>query len=429
MIRIANGYLIDPKNNLEGEYDLILDGDSVYAVVKRGENISKNEKVIDAKGKWVVPGLIDMHVHLREPGYEWKETIETGVKAAIAGGYTSVCTMPNTSPTNDSAEVTQFILSKARDAGLSRVFPIGAISVGLKGKEMAPLMELQKAGCVAFSDDGEPVWDSALMRRALEWALPLNKVLCLHEEDLQLSQRAPMNESPRSFAMGVLGQPTVAEEVMIARDIELARYTGGRIHICHVSTARGALLVERAKKDGINISAEVTPHHLLLTEELCEGYNTNAKMAPPLRTKEDTLILQDALARGIIDVVASDHAPHEADRKECEFSEAAFGILGLQTTLPLLLDLVRDGVITKMRAIEAMSTRPAQILSLKNLGGLGKGDLADIVLIDPQFEWKLETGCIHSKSFNSPFIGRTLRGRASEVFVGGELKVSSGKVL
>lgn len=429
MIRISNGYLIDPKNKIEGEFDLIIDGGKVLSVLKRGEKVSDKATVIDAKGKWVIPGLIDMHVHLREPGFEWKETIETGVRAAIAGGYTSVCTMPNTSPTNDSAEVTQFILGKAKEAGLSRVFPIGAISVGLKGKEMAPMMELARAGCVAFSDDGEPVWDSALMRRALEWALPLNKVLCLHEEDLHLSQRAPMNESSRSFAMGVLGQPTVAEEVMIARDIELARYTTGKIHICHVSTARGALLVERAKKDGIQITAEVTPHHLLLTEELCEGYNTNAKMAPPLRTKEDTLYLQDALAKGIIDVIASDHAPHEADRKECEFSEAAFGILGLQTTLPLMLDLVRDGVLTKMRAIEAMSTKPAQILSLNGLGGLGVGDLADIVLVDPDSPWKLEASCIHSKSFNSPFIGRTLRGQATDVLVGGELKISSGKIL
>lgn len=429
MIRITNGYLIDPKNNLEGDFDLIIDGEKIKAIVKRGDKSSKEDLIVDAKGKWVIPGLIDMHVHLREPGYEWKETIETGVRAAIAGGYTSVCTMPNTSPTNDSAEVTQFILGKAREAGLSRVFPIGAISIGLKGKEMAPMMELAEAGCVAFSDDGEPVWDSALMRRALEWALPLNKVLCLHEEDLQLSQRAPMNESPRSFAMGVLGQPTVAEEVMIARDIELARYTSGKIHICHVSTARGAILVERAKKDGIQITAEVTPHHLLLTEEMCEGYNTNAKMAPPLRTKEDTIYLQDALAKGIIDVIASDHAPHEADRKECEFSEAAFGILGLQTTLPLMLDLVRDGVLTKMRAVEAMSTNPAKILSLKNLGGLGVGDLADVILVDPNADWKLEASCIHSKSFNSPFIGRTLRGQVTDVFIGGVQKISSGSIL
>lgn len=414
--RISNGYF----PSLGRKADLLFEDGRIVDIVDPGKSESSWKTTFDADNKWVIPGCIDMHVHLREPGFEWKETILSGVTAAIAGGFTTVCAMPNTNPVNDSAEVTQYILDQAKKANLARVFPIGAISVGLKGKELSPLMELKNAGCCAFSDDGEPVWDSKLMRKALEYAR--DSLFCLHEEDIRLSDRAPMNESPRSFSMGLIGQPTIAEEVMIARDIEIARYTGGRIHICHVSTARGVLLIERAKHDGINVTAEVTPHHLLLTEEMVEGYNTNAKMAPPLRSREDTLALQKALASGVIDVVASDHAPHERDRKECEFNEAAFGILGLQTTIPLLLELVGQGVLTEKRFVEVLSENAAQILRRPEVGSFSKGAYADITVLDPEVLWEFKESDIKSLSFNSPFIGRTLKGKVTDVFVGGEKK-------
>lgn len=414
--RISNGYF----PSLGKKADLLFDDGLIVDIIEPGKDESSWATTLDVNGRWVIPGCIDMHVHLREPGFEWKETILSGVTAAIAGGFTTVCSMPNTNPVNDSAEVTQYILDQARKANLARVFPIGSISIGLKGKELSPLMELKKAGCCAFSDDGEPVSDSKLMRKALEYAK--DSLFCLHEEDVRLSDKAPMNESPRSFSMGLVGQPTIAEEVMIARDIEIARYTGGRIHICHVSTARGALLVERAKQDGINVTAEVTPHHLLLTEEMVEGYNTNAKMAPPLRSKEDAFALQKALASGVIDVVASDHAPHERDRKDCEFNEAAFGILGLQTTIPLMLELLSTGVLTEKRFVEVLSGRAAEILRRPEVGSLSKGSYADITILDPNSEWKFTEKEIKSLSFNSPFIGRTLKGKVTDVFVGGEKK-------
>lgn len=420
---ITNGFIVCPKSKREGYFDIEIKDGKIFKLYKKGSAPSADVH-LNAEGKTIVPGLVDMHVHLREPGYEWKETIESGLRAAIKGGYTSVACMPNTKPVNDCAEVTLFIKEKAKNADLGRVFPIGAISIGLLGKSLSPLTELKEAGCVAFSDDGEPVYNSMLMRRALEWAKMINTPLCLHEEDIELSQKAPMNESKLSFSMGLIGQPTIAEEVMIARDIEIARYTGGHIHICHVSTARGAELIRRAKKDGIPISAEVTAHHLFLDETSTQGFNTHAKMAPPLRERSDCEALIEALSDGIIDCVASDHAPHEPDRKECEFSEAAFGILGLQTTLPLILELVRDKRLTLMRAIEAMSTYPAKILNIPH-GGIVEGEEADITIIDMEKELVFEKESNASKSINSPFFGRRLIAAPSHVFVSGREKLGA----
>lgn len=429
MILIKNGTVIDPKSGLDGDYDLIIENGFIKDIGKPGSFGSiKFDQTIEARDRWIVPGLIDLHVHLREPGFEWKETILSGCEAAVLGGFTSVCCMPNTQPRNDSAEVTKFILEKASNAGAARVLPIGAVSVGLLGETMAPLSELQQAGCVAFSDDGEPVWNAGLMRRALEWALALDVPISCHEEDKSLSCGGCMNESPLSTRMGLRGMHGVAEDVMIARDIELARVTGAKVHICHISTARGAELVRRAKQDGFLVTAEVTPHHLVLTEESVIGYDTNSKMSPPLRDNNDRQALIEAVKDGTIDAVASDHAPHELDSKQVEFGKAAFGILGLQTTLPLLMGFVIDGTFSRTRAIELMSSGPAGAFGL-SAGKLAKGAVADIAIIDPKAKWRFDHEAVRSLSFNSPFIDRELTGRAETVMVGGKVVVEGAKLV
>ena len=429
MILIKNGTLIDPAAGREGEFDILLEDGRVADVQSRGGfGMIETGRSIDAAGRWIVPGLVDLHVHLREPGFEWKETVKSGSEAAVLGGFTSICCMPNTSPTNDRGEITEYILDRARAAGRARVHPIGSVSQGLKGREMSPLTELRKAGCVAFSDDGEPVADAGLMRRALEWCLALDAPISCHEEDKSLSCGGSMNESPRSARLGLRGWPKVAEEVMIARDIELARATGGRVHICHVSTARGVELIRRAKNDGIRITAEVTPHHLTLTEEAIGEYDTNAKMSPPLREAEDVAALRAGIKDGAIDAVASDHAPHELDSKRVEFSRATFGILGLQTTLPLVLDLYRQGVITRSRAIDLCSAGPARSFGL-GVGRLRPGDSADLVIVDPDRRWVFAPEVVRSLSRNSPFLGREMVGGAESVFVGGRIIVERGALV
>ena len=427
MLLLEGGLVIDPAATLEAEHDILIENGVIKDISKPGGmSALKVTRRINANGKWITPGLIDLHVHLREPGQEWKETIASGSSAAILGGFTTVCCMPNTTPVNDNAEITNFIRSKAAECGRARVLPIGSVSRGLSGKEMSPLSELHAAGCVAFSDDGEPVFDSGLMRRALEWCRMLGVPISCHEEDKCLSCSGSMNESALSGRMGLVGSPKVAEEVMVARDIELARTTAARVHFCHVSTARAAELIRRAKRDGIPVSAEVTPHHLLLTEDMVEGYNTSAKMNPPLRDRSDCEALIEALADGTIDAVASDHAPHERDRKECPFSEAAFGILGLQTSLPLLLELVRANRISRMRAIAALTSSPANAFNLP-YGNLKVGSIADVCIIDPLKRWQFNREVCQSLSFNSPFIGRELIGQAASVIVGGKLVLHEGK--
>jgi dihydroorotase len=425
-IVITGGLLIDPASQKDGEYDVLVEQGVIRGVEPRGGlGSQKGAKVIDAKGMWVVPGLIDLHVHLREPGFEWKETIASGSEAAVIGGFTSVCCMPNTDPRNDSAEICKFILEKSAAAGGARVLPIGAVSKALEGKEMAPLSELRHAGCVAFSDDGEPVYDAGLMRRALEWSAMLGVPISCHEEDKSLSCHGCMNESGLSTRLGLKGMPKVAEEVMIARDIELARTVGAQVHICHVSTGRGVELIRRAKGDGIKITAEVTPHHLMLTEEAVAEYDTNAKMSPPLREQFEVDALRAGLKDGSLDAVASDHAPHEKDSKEVEFSRAAMGILGLQTSLPLVLELHRQGLLSRMRAIDALTSGPARAFGLA-YGSLRVGAPADVTIIDPKHRWTFGREVIRSLSFNSPFIGRELEGAARAVVVGGKVAVEEG---
>ncbi len=424
MILLKNGFLIDPDLRVEKKQDILIKGAAIYAVEKPGEFKSTGDikETYDLEGSWVVPGLIDLHVHLREPGFEWKETIKTGAEAALLGGYTAICAMPNTDPRNDCGEVTAFILDKAKKASAAKVYPIGSVSKGLLGKEMTPLTELFEAGCVAFSDDGEPIYDSALMRRALEWCYMFGGVISCHEEDKALSNCGCANESALTYKLGLKGMPKVAEEVMIARDIELSRTTKGKIHICHISTKRGVELVRRAKNDGIPVTAEVTPHHLVLTEDAIKDYDTNAKMSPPLREQEDCDALWEGLRDGTIDAIASDHAPHEADSKQVEFSKASFGILGLQTSLSLMIDSVNQGKISKEKAIYSMTTGPAKAFNLKG-GRLKSGDVADIVIVDPLYKWKFDKEVIKSKSKNSPFLNHELSGGAKYVFVDGQIKV------
>ena len=416
---IKNAHVIDPDSRTDAKKDILIENGLIKAIENLGQ-AGTADRVLDAKGHWVVPGLIDLHVHLREPGYEWKEDIASGVKAAIHGGYTSICCMPNTNPVNDKAEISRYILEKAQAAGLTKVLPIGSVSQGLKGEIMSPLTELYKAGCVAFSDDGEPVYDSQLMRRALEWCLMIDKTICCHEEDKKLSQKGCMNESALSAKMGLRGFPGIAEEVMIARDIELARYTGGKVHICHVSTARALELVRRGKNDGIKVTCEVTPHHLMLNEDDVGIYDTNFKMSPPLRAEKDRLALIEGLKDGTVDAIASDHAPHELDSKRVEFEEAAMGILGLQTSLPLMLDFFREGVISKFRLFELLSAGPARVFNLAQ-GKIKAGAPADITVIDPEYKWTFDKDKILSKSYNSPFIGRGMQGLAVAVIVDGKI--------
>jgi len=426
---IQGGTVIDAASGREGLFDVLVEDGRIAAIEKPGQLSSHPEAArIGAEGQWVIPGCIDLHVHLREPGEEWKETVRTGAEAAVLGGFTSVCCMPNTKPANDSAEVTRFILERAREAGAARVLPIGAISMERKGKQLAPYNELAKAGCVAFSDDGDPVADAGLMRRALEWCLMLGLPLSCHEEDRNLSCGGCMNESPLSLRLGLKGFPGVAEDVMIARDIELARFTKGKVHICHVSTARGVELIRRAKNDGINITCEVAPHHLLLSEQCVENYDTSFKMMPPLKGDDDIAGLIEGLKDGTVDAIASDHAPHHADSKLVEFSRATVGILGLQTSLPLLVEMSAQGMLSRTRMVDLLCSGPARAFGL-DYGTLKVGREADVIVVHPSKTWTFSTEEIRSKSKNSPFVGRTLTGQVLHTFVGGRHVVDNGQLV
>ena len=414
---LVSGKVLDPSANLDAELDILIEDGLIAAVDKPGSFTGIDN--VDVSGKLVTPGLIDIHVHLREPGEEWKETVETGCLSAVAGGFSAVCCMPNTQPAIDTASVVELILEQAEKANLCRVYPIGAISVAREGKAMSPMVELKEAGCVAFSDDGSPVSDAGLMRRALEYSSMLGTVLTVHEEVLSLSHACAMNESPLSLKLGLNGMPAAAEEIMIARDIELARLTGGRVHFCHVSTGRGAELIRRAKHEGINVTGETAPHYLVLDESYVSDYNTNYKMSMPLRTPEDNRLLAEALEEGVIDCIATDHAPHDFDSKNKPFAEAAFGILGLQTAVPLTLAKVREGKLSLARAVDALTAAPRRCFNLENIT-IAKGSVADITVIDLEKKYIFTEEMNKSKSKNSPFIGAELQGKAVKTFVGGK---------
>ncbi len=415
-ILIRNGIVIDHAQGLECLADLLIEGGRVRELRVGG---SKEEGsapagsdlvIVDATGCLVMPGLVDMHAHLREPGFEYKETIRTGTLAAVKGGFTSVCCMPNTNPVNDNVTVTDFILRKTYAEGACYVYPIGAISKGQKGEELAEIGMMHEAGCVAFSDDGRPVMNSLLMRRALEYARSFDVPLISHSEDLHLSDGGVMNEGRLSTLLGLKGIPATAEEVMVARDIALAGLTGSRLHIAHVSTKGSVSLMRRAKAEGIRVTAETCPHYFSMTEDAVAGYVTNAKVNPPLRTAQDVEAIREGLHDGTIDVIATDHAPHHRDEKLLEFDRAPSGISGLETALSLSLRLVSDGVLTLSQLVEKMSVRPAAILGLPK-GTLAVGADADIVIVDQEAAWKVDVEQFASLGKNSPFEGWELKGR------------------
>jgi len=413
---LQNGRIIDPYNGVDLHGDLlVIDG----CIAAHGASAPRDIRIIDVEGCWVVPGLIDMHVHLREPGQEYKEDIVTGTRAAAAGGFTAVACMPNTNPVNDSASVTAKILDRARQ-GFARVYPVGAISRGSRGEGLAGYGELKEAGAVAVSDDGLPVHDSQLMRRALEYASDHQLAVISHSEEAALARNGVMNEGVVSTRLGLKGIPAAAESIMVYRDIALAEYTGRRVHIAHVSSAMSVDLIRSAKARGVKVTAETAPHYFTLTDEAVLDYNTNAKMNPPLRTETDRKAILAALADGTLDAVATDHAPHSMLEKEVEFDLAANGIIGLETSVSLTLALVREGVIDAGRLVELLSVNPARILGVKG-GSLSAGEPADVTVINPDMEFDYREESVVSKSRNSPFFGWPMQGRAVLSMVGGRV--------
>jgi dihydroorotase len=418
---IINGHVIDPSQGMDGSFDILLNNGVIEAVAPKGRlTAPKSAKTLDAKGRYILPGLVDMHVHLREPGFEHKETIASGTRAAVRGGFTSVCCMPNTSPVNDNAGITEYIIQKARQEGACSVFPIGAVTKGQRGEELAEFGMMLEEGCVAFSDDGHPVADARVMRRALEYAKAFCVPVISHCEDPTLSKGGVMNEGAVSLGMGLVGIPREAEETMVFRDVALAELTGGRLHIAHVSTAGSVRIVREAKARGVNVTAETCPHYFSVTDRACEGFNANAKVNPPLRSEKDLEAVKEGLRDGTIDVIATDHAPHHRNEKQREFDQAPPGISGLETALGLSLSLVREGILDIKGLVEKMALAPARILGLDR-GTLKEGSPADLVFVDPDAGYDVNIDAFLSKGKNTPFAGWTLKGRAAVTIVGGKV--------
>jgi dihydroorotase len=432
---IKNARLVDPSQNFDDICSILIEDKKIKEIQGqrakgKGQNNNtelkssdREPEVIDAKGMIVMPGLVDMHVHLREPGFEYKETVRTGTEAAVRGGITSVCCMPNTNPVNDNPGITEFIIRKAIQEGSCSIFPIGAITKGQRGEELAELGMMFDAGCVAFSDDGRPVMDSLLMRRALEYSRIRDMLIISHAEDLSLAAGGVMNEGLLSVTMGLRGIPPQAEEIMISRDIALAELTGGRLHIAHVSTAGSVRLLRAAKKRGIaEITAETCPHYFSITEEAVSGYNGNAKVNPPLRRARDVEAIREGLNDGTIDVIATDHAPHHKDEKSGEFDHAPSGISGLETSLGLSMRLVDDGVLTIRGLVEKMTCTPALILGLSaTKGTLKPGADADLVIVDTEKEYTVSASDFRSKGKNTPFEGWPLKARPAVTIAKGRI--------
>jgi dihydroorotase len=419
---IRNGRVVDPSRGLDQGLDVLIEKGIIAAVGERLDPPA-NTKVLDAAGLVVAPGFIDLHTHLREPGYEQKETIESGCRAAVAGGFTAVCCMADTHPVNDDPAVTSFILKRAEQVGLARVYPVGALSVGLDGQEMAEIGEMVRAGAVAVSDDRRPVSDALLFRRVLEYARSFDVPVAAHEEDLDLSDDGLMHEGGVSTRVGLPGMPTTSEEVMVARDVLLAELTGGRLHLCHISTSTALDLVRTAKQRGLAVTCEVAAHQFVLTDEDVAGanYDPNWKTNPPLRSAAEVESILQAIYDGTVDAIVSDHEPHHADEKELDFSDAPFGIIGLETAVPLALDrLVHGRVIGLMQLVRLMSTRPAEIFGLPG-GNLREGSPADVTILDLRALRTVDPSTFQSRSRNTPFPNMRLKGWPAATIVGGEI--------
>ncbi|MCP4745904.1 MAG: dihydroorotase [Desulfobacteraceae bacterium] len=422
-ILIKGARVIDP-GHLDDICDVLVANGRIEAVQPADTmQVSQDDMtVIDGRKQWLTPGLIDLHVHFREPGQEYKETILTGSQAAAAGGFTAVCTMPNTDPVNDDPAVTGLILEKARQAGLVRIYPVAAISKGLKGEQLCEYGELKSAGAIGVSDDGKPVINSRLMRRAMEYASGFGLRVISHCEELNLAAAGSMHEGPRATRMGLPGIPSAAESTMVMRDIELSRLTGVPVHIAHVSAKESVEAIRAAKSQGVAVTAETAPHYFTLTDEAVEGYNTNAKMNPPLREEADRYAIRQALAQGVIDIIATDHAPHAILEKQVEFDRAANGIVGLETALSLGLKLVREQLLSAEVLIERMAAAPAKFLGIEY--GIRTGLPADLTLIDPDRNFTVQTGAFKSKGRNTPFGGMELTGKTMMTMVDGKIVYS-----
>jgi dihydroorotase len=422
-VLIKNGTVIDPANNINAAKDILIIKGIIESIEPPGKldtvNLN-NPQIIDAKGCIVCPGLIDMHVHFREPGFEYKETIESGCQSAAAGGFTSVAVMPNTNPVNDNRSVTELILSLAKSKGGIKVHPIGAITQGLAGKRLSEMADLRDAGAIAFSDDGCPVMNSELMRRAFEYSKMFNLPLIQHSEMLDLTEGGCMNEGAVSTELGLKGMPTEAEDIMVYRDIALLEKTGGRLHVAHISSGNSVDLVRHAKAKGLPVTCEVAPHHFTLTDEAVRGYDTNTKMSPPLRSNKDIEKIKEGLKDGTIDIIATDHAPHDITDKQVEYQNACFGIVGLETALPLSLKLVDEKILSMSDAIRKLTATPAQIFNL-DAGNLSIGKEADVLIFNPDIKYSIDVSKFHSKSKNSPFDGWKVKGKVFHTLARGKI--------
>jgi len=416
---IKGGHLIDPANSRNDFFDLLIENGKIQTIERPGQiPVHPGTQAIDATGSIVSPGFVDMHTHLREPGFEHKETIETGTHSAMVGGYTSIACMANTNPINDNAFVTTYILERAKSRGHVKVYPVGAITKGLQGEELAEIGSMINAGCVAISDDGICVMNAYLMRKALDYSRAFDIPVLVHAEDENLVGKGVINEGIQSTVLGLRGIPAEAEEIIVARDIALAAHTKAKLHICHISSASSIELVRRAKNEGLSVTCEVTPHHLHLTELDIGLYNTNCRCRPPLRTLKDVEACRLALGDGTIDCIATDHAPHSPEEKEVVFENAANGIIGMETALPLGIDLVKKGYLTLYQLIERLSSSPAKILGIE-AGSLSEGKPADLVIFNPEQKYTYSKEMIHSKSRNSPFVGWNLTGRVERTLLDG----------
>jgi dihydroorotase len=428
---IKGARLLDP-GNIDGKKDIFIKDHLIEAIVDPDDIETKtyietrsDTKIIDAKGMIVVPGLIDIHVHLREPGHEYKETIESGLLAAVSGGFTSVCSMPNTNPVNDNSQVTKFIINRSKELGLSKVYPAGAVTQGSRGKTLAEIYDMKQAGIIAVTDDGKPLENSNIMRRALEYCKGLNIPIFVHAEDTSLVDGGSMNEGSFSTFWGIKGIPNAAESIMVARDIALSEFTGAQVHFCHISTKESVEAIRQAKKRNVNVTCETAPHYFTLTDADVKDYDTNFKMNPPLRSEEDRQAIICGLLDGTIDLIASDHAPHSVVEKDVEFDMAAFGIIGLETSLSLSLKLVHGGFLTLEELINKMAKNPAKIIGINN--DIKQGNIADLTIINPDVPYEIDPESFKSRSKNSPFSGMKVQGRAFLTMVNGTVVYLYGK--